>query len=237
MNPRTRKFHTELYGHYARIGKALASPVRVEILDVLAQGPRTVEVLAREAGGTIANVSRHLQVLLSARMVTGTRQGLFVRYGLAGEEVAEFLAGFRELARLRLAEVDLVAKAFFGTATAGHIEEVDREELLRRVNAGEVTVIDVRPGEEYEAGHLPGALSIPLEVLSERLGALPLDCEIVAYCRGPHCVLAVEAVEWLRQQGYRARRLDLGVHDWQKRGFALELGVTANPANGEERAG
>jgi rhodanese-related sulfurtransferase/DNA-binding transcriptional ArsR family regulator len=237
MNSRVRQFHTQLYGHYARIGKALASPVRVEILDVLAQGPRTVEVLAREVGGTVANVSRNLQVLLSARMVTGTREGLFVRYGLAGDEVAEFLARFRELARLRLAEVDQVARTFFGTANAEDIEEVDRAELLRRVDAGEVTVVDVRPGEEYEAGHLPGAVSIPLEALRERLESFPKDREIVAYCRGPHCVLAVEAVEWLRQQGYRARRLDLGVHDWQKRGFALEFGANDGRATGKERAG
>ena len=224
MNPRIRQFHTELYGQYARIGKALASPVRVEILDVLAQGSRTVDVLAREVGGTVANVSRHLQILQSARLVTGTREGVFVRYGLAGDEVAGFLAGFRELARLRLAEVDQVARTFFGAAKAEDIEEVDEGELLRRVAAGEVTVFDVRPFEEFEAGHLPGALSMPVEALRERMSSFPLDREIVAYCRGPHCVLAVEAVEWLRQRGFRARRLELGVHDWKNRGFALEVG-------------
>ena len=224
MNSHIRKFHTELYGHYARIGKALASPLRVEILDVLAQGPRTVEVLSREVGGTVANVSRHLQILLSARLVTGSREGLFVRYGLAGEEVAEFLPRFRELARLRLAEIDQVARTFLGAANAEDVEPVDSGELLRRVNAGEVTVFDVRPFEEYEAGHLPGAISMPLDELREHLLKLPKDQEIVAYCRGPHCVLAVEAVEWLRKNGYRARRLELGVRDWQERGFAIETG-------------
>jgi rhodanese-related sulfurtransferase len=224
MNSHIRKFHTELYGHYARIGKALASPVRVEILDVLAQGARTVEVLSREVGGTVANVSRHLQILLSARLVTGSREGLFVRYGLAGEEVAEFLPRFRELARLRLAEIDQVARTFLGAANTEDVEPVDGGELLRRVNAGEVTVFDVRPFEEYEAGHLPGAISMPLDNLREHLHKLPRDQEIVAYCRGPHCVLAVEAVEWLRKNGYRARRLELGVRNWQERGFAIETG-------------
>lgn len=224
MNPRIRKFHTELYGYYARIGKALASPVRLEILDVLAQGPRTVEVLSREVGGTVANVSRHLQALLSARLVTGSREGLFVRYELASEEVAEFLSRFRELARLRLAEIDQVARAFLGAANAEDVEQVDGGELLRRVESGEVIVFDVRPFEEYEAGHLPGAISMPLDELRERLLKLPKDREIVAYCRGPHCVLAVEAVEWLRKKGFRAQRLELGVRDWQERGFAVETG-------------
>jgi rhodanese-related sulfurtransferase/DNA-binding transcriptional ArsR family regulator len=225
MNPQIRKFHTELYGHYARIGKALASPVRVEILDVLAQGPRTVEVLSREVGGTIANVSRHLQILLSARLVAGTREGLFVRYGLASDEVAEFLPRFRELARRRLAEIDQVARTFLGAANAEEVEQVDGIELLRRVQSGEVTVFDVRPFEEYEAGHLAGAVSMPLDELRSHLLTLPKDREIVAYCRGPHCVLAVEAVEWLRNNGYRARRLELGVRDWQERGFSIETGT------------
>jgi rhodanese-related sulfurtransferase/DNA-binding transcriptional ArsR family regulator len=225
MNPRIRKFHTELYGRYARIGKALASPVRVEILDVLAQGPRTVEVLSREIGGTVANVSWHLQILLSARLVTGSRRGLFVRYGLAGEEVADFLPQFRELARLRLAEIDQVARIFLGAANAEGVEPVDGGELLRRVHAGEVTVFDFRPFEEYEAGHLPGAISMPLDELRERMLKLPKDQEIVAYCRGPHCVLAVEAVEWLRKNGYRDERLELGVRDWEQRGFVIETGT------------
>jgi rhodanese-related sulfurtransferase/DNA-binding transcriptional ArsR family regulator len=237
MNPRIRQFHTELCGHYARIGKALASPVRVEILDVLTQGPRTVEVLAREDGGSVANVSRHLQVLLSARLVTGSRQGLFVRYGLAGGEVAEFLARFRELARLRLAEIDQVARTFLGATGADEVEQVDGGELLRRVHAGEVTVFDVRPFEEYQAGHLPGAVSMPLEALRERLASLPKDRDIVAYCRGLHCVLAVEAVEWLRKNGFHARRLELSVLDWQKRGFAVETGSNKITAGRKERAG
>jgi rhodanese-related sulfurtransferase len=209
----------------------------VEILDVLTQGPRTVEVLSREVGGTLANVSRHLQVLLSARLVTGSREGLFVRYELAGEEVAEFLARFRELARVRLAEIDQVARTFLGAAGVDDVEQVDGGELLRRVQAGEVTVFDVRPFEEYEAGHLPGAVSMPLEALRERLASLPKDREIVAYCRGPHCVLAVEAVEWLRKRGFHARRLELSVQDWQKRGLAVETGSNKIDAGRKEQAG
>ena len=214
------QFKDEIFRQFARIGKALASPKRVELLDVLSQGPRTVEVLARESDCSVANTSRHLQVLRGARLVEGDRSGLFVTYRVSDERVSDFLRQFRLLAEARLAEVDATTQAFLGERIG--FKPVGRKELLRQVRAGEVTVLDVRPREEYAAGHLPGAISVPLDDLRKRLRGIPKDREIVAYCRGPHCVLSVEAVELLRKRGYRAQRLDLGVHDWRGLGFDIE---------------
>ena len=228
MKSTGRRFKSAIFEQFARIGKAVASPVRLELLDLLSQGPRHVEALAEQAGLPIANASQHLQVLRAARLVEAEKAGLFVTYRLADPAVADFGRQLRLLAESRLAEVEQATREFL--ESRGNLERVDREELLRRVRSGEVTVLDVRPVEEYEAGHLPQALSLPLADLEKRLAELPKDREIVAYCRGPYCVLAVEAVRQLRAHGFRVVRLDWGVVDWQARGFRVEAGSVSDPA-------
>ena len=187
-----REFRSVIFEHLARVGKALSSPKRLELLDVLAQGPRTVEVLADETSLTVANTSRHLRALHAARLVDSEKRGLFVTYRIANEEVTAFLCAMRTLAENRLADIERVTREFL-TARTG-MEKVDREALLRRVRGGQVTILDVRPQEEFKAGHIPGAVSIPLAKLKSHLKNLPRSREIVAYCRGPYCVLAVKAV-------------------------------------------
>jgi len=215
-----RRFKDSVYGHIARLGKAVAAPKRLELLDLLCQSPRTVEVLAGQAGVSIANASRHLQILRAAGLVEAEKKGLYVEYRLADEEVGRFYLSLRGLAESRLAEISKVASAFFEQSKAP--ESVDGDELLRRVRSGEVTVLDVRPVEEYRAGHLPGALSVPVADLRARLEELPKGREVVAYCRGPHCVMAVEAVALLRNKGFKAQRLEQGVLDWRARGWHIE---------------
>jgi rhodanese-related sulfurtransferase len=220
-----REFKDEIFEQFARIGKAVSSAKRIELLDLLAQGSRHVEALAAESGISVANTSRHLQVLRAARFVETEKSGVFVTYRLADQSVADFVRQLRILAEDRLAEVERATRSF----VEGRIgfETVNREELLRRVREGEVTVLDVRPVEEFQAGHLPSAISVPLEELYERMKTLPKDREIVAYCRGPYCVMAVEAVARLRKEGFRAVRLDLGVLDWQAQGFRIETTAMA----------
>jgi len=217
MKLSSRSYKSAIYEQLARIGKAVASPRRLELLDLLAQGPRTVEVLAEEAGLGMANASQHLRALRAAELVTAHKSGLFVTYQLASGEVADFFRAIRLLAASRLAEIERLTQDFLEAKEA--LAPVDREALLDRVRLGEVTVLDVRPSEEYAAGHIPGALSVPLADLELRLAALPRDKEVVAYCRGPYCVLAVEAVRRLREHGFRAARLEDGVPDWRARGF------------------
>jgi len=212
-----RNYKDSIYDQLARIGKAVASPRRLELLDLLAQGPRTVEVLAGEAGLGVANTSQHLGGLRAAGLVTADRQGLFVTYRLASNDVAGFFRAMRLLAESRLPEIERLTRDFLHAR--GVLEPVDREALLGRVRREEVTVLDVRPSAEYVAGHIPGALSVPLVDLEQRLAELPRDQEIVAYCRGPFCVLAVEAVRLLRERGFRAVRLEDGIPDWRARGF------------------
>ncbi len=214
-----RRFKDAMYEQLARLGKATSAPKRLELLDLLCQGPRTVEALADQAALSVANASRHLQVLRAARLVEAEKKGLYVEYRLADDEVARFFVALRGLAEARLAEVTQVTRAFF--EARGELEGVAGDELLRRVKAGDVTVLDVRPVEEYRAGHLPGALSIPVGELKARLDELPRRRDVVAYCRGPYCVMAVEAVELLRAQGYRAHRLEQGVADWRARGWRV----------------
>ncbi len=214
-----RRFKDAIYEQFARLGKAISAPKRLELLDLLSQGPRTVEALAEQASISVANASQHLRVLRAARLVEAEKKGLHVEYRLAGEEVARFFLELRGLAETRLAEVDLVARAYV-ERSAG-LEAIDGEELLRRVRAGEVTVLDVRPPEEYAAGHIPGALSFPLNELKHRLHELPKRREVVAYCRGPYCVMAIEAVELLRKKGFKAHRMEQGVVDWRARGFRV----------------
>ena len=217
-----RQYKDAVYEQLARIGKAVAAPNRLELLELLAQGPRTVEALAAETAITVANASQHLQVLRRARLVEAEKQGIYVEYRLAGDQVASFLLALRTLAHARLAELEQATRAFLDDHDAP--EEVDRDVLIRRVRRGEVTVLDVRPPEEYRAGHIPGALSIPLPELARRVGELPQRREIVAYCRGPYCVMALDAVALLRKKGYRARRLEDGVGDWRARGWRVETG-------------
>lgn len=185
-----------------------------------------MEALAEVANISIANASKHLQVLRAARLVEVEKSGVFVIYRLADRSVSEFVRQLRVVAETRLAEIEQTTRNFI----EGRIgfEEVDREDLLRRVRKGEVTVLDVRPVEEFGAGHLPMALSVPLSELEARMKDLPKNRDIVAYCRGPYCVLAVEAVARLRKRGFRAVRLDLGVVDWQAKGFSVETEAAAN---------
>ena len=214
-----RQFKDDVYEQIARISKATAAPKRLELLDLLSQGPRTVEVLADLAGITVGNASQHLKILRAARLVDAQKQGLYVEYRLAHEEVADFFVGLRTLAQSRLAEVERMAREYFERRNG--LEAVERGELVRRVRSGEVTVLDVRPVEEYLAGHIPGARSIPLTELAARLQEVPKDREVVAYCRGPYCVMAVEAVDLLRRKGFTAHRMEQGVADWRARGWRI----------------
>jgi rhodanese-related sulfurtransferase len=217
-----RGFKNAVYSQLALVGKAVSSPRRLELLDLLAQAPRTVEALAKETGQSLANASQHLKILRAARLVESEKKGLFVTYRLAQPEVADFCRSLRLLAEARLAEIDRVVR--FYMKDPGRMEAVDREELVQRVARGEVTVLDVRPAEEYAAAHISRALSIPLRELESRLQELPRDREIVAYCRGRYCLFAFEAVERLQALGYRATRLEDGVFDWRARGLPVEVG-------------
>jgi rhodanese-related sulfurtransferase len=192
----------------------------LELLDLLCQGPRTVERLAEQVGMSVANASQHLQILRAARLIEAEKLGLHVEYRLADDDVCQFFHGLRRVAESRLAEIERVTREYL--ERRGALEAVDRDELLRRVRKGQVTLLDVRPSEEYHAGHIPGALSVPLAELKKRMTKLPKDREIVAYCRGPYCVMAVDAVELLRKEGFRAQRLEQGVIEWRARGWRVE---------------
>jgi rhodanese-related sulfurtransferase/DNA-binding MarR family transcriptional regulator len=207
-----RDFKDRLYAEFARIGKSLASPHRLEILEVLAQGERTVESVATETGLSIANASRHLQQLRQAQLVLTRREGLFVHYRLTGPEVVSLMLALRHAAEQHLAEVDRVVRDFLGERD--DFEPVTPDELSRRMTNGEVVVLDVRPEQEYAAGHIAGARSIPVADISERLAELPREKEYVAYCRGPYCVYADEAVAVLRANGLQAQRLTEGYPEW-----------------------
>lgn len=209
-----------LLAELARIGKALASAPRLELLELLAQCEQPVEALAREAGLSLANTSHHLQVLRRARLVEGRKQGLFVRYSLVGPEVFSLTHAIRRLGESHLAEVERLVRTFF--TSRDELEPLGRESLLERVREGSVVVLDVRPVEEYRAGHIPGAVSVPVSDLGRRIAELPADREVVAYCRGPYCVMAFEAVELLRAHGRRARRLMEGFPEWRAAGLPVE---------------
>jgi len=211
-----------LYEQLARLGKAVASPPRLELLDLLCQGPRTVEVLAREASLTVANCSQHLRVLHGARLVEAEKAGLFVTYRLADLAVCEFFQTLRALGETRLAEVESIVRQFKDTPDS--LEPVEKKTLLGRIRRGEVILLDVRPVEEYQAAHIPGALSVPLKDLKSRISNLRRSQQIVAYCRGPYCVLAVEAVKLLRAKGFQAQRLEDGVPEWRAAGLPVAVG-------------
>lgn len=216
-----RSFKDQLYEQFARIGKALASPHRLELLDVLAQGERTVEALAQETGMPIANASQHLQVLRAARLVETRRAGVSIYYRLASEDIVSLWLSLRSVGEKHLTDIDYVVKTFLQDRT--HMQPVSASDLLEQLRADQVILLDVRPAEEYEAGHLPQALSIPIADLEARLQELPSDRQIVAYCRGPYCVFADEAVTLLRAHGYPAHRLEEGVPDWRQLGLPVEV--------------
>lgn len=220
MPPAARRFKTAIYEQFARVAKALASPHRVELVELLSQGPRTVEVLARMSDMTLANTSSHLQVLRAAGLLESSKDGLFVTYRLADPSVAHLLLSVRAVAEARLAEVAKVTRDFL--AENAQLEPVDEEGLRGRVRRGEVTLLDVRPAEEFAAGHIPGALSVPLPELMRQLSSLSKRREVVAYCRGPYCVLAIEAVKQLRARGFKAVRLEAGVLDWAALGLRVD---------------
>ena len=212
-----------IYAQIARIGQASASPNRLELLDLLSQGDRTVDALARQTGLSIATTSHHLQVLRRARLVEAEKAGVYVTYRLADPHVGEFFLHLWRLAETRLAEVQLVTRQYL--EERGALEPVGDDELVRRVRAGEVTLIDVRPSEEYVAAHIPGAISLPLADLGKQLSTLPKRREVVAYCRGPYCVMALDAVDLLRRKGFRAHRMEHGVSEWRARGWRVAAGV------------
>ena len=220
---RPASLKTAIYEQIARIGQATASPIRLEPLDLLAQGARTVEALARQTGQSVATTSHHLQVLRRARLVDARKAGLYVTYRLADSRVGEFFLDLRRLAESRLAEVQHITRQYL--EERGALEPVSNVELVRRVRAGEVTLIDVRPREEYVAAHIPGAVSVPLAELGKRLGTLQKRCDIVAYCRGPYCVMALDAVDLLRRKGFRAHRLEHGVPEWRAQGWRVDTGA------------
>jgi rhodanese-related sulfurtransferase len=215
-----RATKTALFDEFARVGKALASGRRIELLDVLANGERTVDALAGEVGLSVANASQHLQVLRQAGLVTGRRQGTWIFYRLAAPDVFQLWLALRTLAAGRVAEVERLAAAYLGARD--ELEPVTRQELARRLaDGGDLVVLDVRPAAEHAAGHLPGAVSIPVDELQRRLAELPADREIVAYCRGPYCAFAHDAVALLREEGFSARRLEDGLPEWQAAGLAV----------------
>jgi len=225
---RGREFKDALFAQFAQIGGAFASPKRIEIIDLLAQGERSVDAIAQQTGLAVANTSRHLQVLKAAHLVVTRREGLQVFYRLADPLVLQGYRALQALAEARLAEVGRLVNDYFG-GTDG-LEPVEREELLKRARGHDVLVLDVRPAEEYAAGHIKGAVSVPLVDLEQRLSKLPRGRRVVAYCRGPYCVLAAEAVRLLRKRGVDAARLKDGFPEWRDAGLPVEKQQSHTPA-------
>lgn len=224
MNAKTkREFKDALFEEFARIGKAVASGRRLEILDLLAQGERSVEELAEETSQFTANTSQHLQVLRQAQLVEARREGTFIRYRLADEKVTRLWIALREVAEGRLAEVGRLVDTYLEDRTA--LQGIDCGELKRRIKEGSTVVLDVRPATEYESGHIAGARSIPIDELSDRLKELPKSKTIVAYCRGPYCVFADEAMSLLAKKGFKALRLEGGFPDWKLAGGTIAHGA------------
>jgi rhodanese-related sulfurtransferase len=213
---------SRIYRELSKIGRALGSPNRLELIEILAQGERSVEALSRACGLSVANTSHHLHVLREARLADARRDGLFVHYRLSGPEVFALASMLRRVGEGNLAEVDRIVRSYFGPRD--DLEPVRREELLERVKRGTVIVLDVRPAEEYRAGHVPGAKCVPLDRLEQRLAEFSEESEIVAYCRGPYCVMSYDAVAALRARGRRARRLVDGFPEWRAEGLPVEVG-------------
>jgi rhodanese-related sulfurtransferase len=221
-----RQFKDQLYEQFARIGKALSNPHRLELVELLSQGERTVEDLAAEANLPIANASQHLQVLRAAQLVDVRREGLYAYYRLSDERVFRAWQVLRELGEQQLAEVGRLVESFLQDRSP--LQSINAAELIERIEAGDVLVLDVRPEPEYRSGHIPQARSIPVDELETRLGELSRKKEIIAYCRGPYCVFADEAVALLQRHGYRARRLVEGLPDWQALYLPVESTMEKN---------
>jgi rhodanese-related sulfurtransferase/DNA-binding transcriptional ArsR family regulator len=217
-----RAFKNQLYEQFARIGKALSNGHRLELLEVLAQGEHSVEMLAQETGMSVANASQHLQVLRAAQLVDVRREGVYIYYRLADEQVFTLWQTMRQVGEARIAEIDRIVDTYLHDRN--QLQPIGAAELLQRLAEDNIILLDVRPVEEYAAGHLPNARSIPVTELEARLSELPQDREIVAYCRGPYCVFADEAVTLLRTNGYSARRLEQGLPDWRALGLPVESG-------------
>jgi ArsR family transcriptional regulator len=211
-----------LYAQFAAIAKAMAHAHRLELLELIAQGERSVESLAEHSGLSVANTSQHLQNLRRAGLVTARREGKFVLYRLADEAVLTMVAAMQKVAERNVGEVERILRSYFHNRD--HLEPVSRGELVRRMKRGLVTVLDVRPEDEFALGHLPGAHNIPLSQLKRRLSTLDRNTEIIAYCRGPYCVLSFEAVARLRKLGFKARRLEDGLPEWRAAGLPIETG-------------
>ena len=209
-----------LFDQFARIGKALGSAKRLEMLEFLAQAERSVEVLARMTGLSVANTSQHLQQLRQAGLVDARKEGLYVHYRLAGDGIVRLLAALRAVGQERLAEVDRLVKLYLDSKDS--LEPVPAKELLQRARKGLVTVLDVRPAEEFAAGHIRGAINVPVTDLRKRLDEIPRGQEVVAYCRGPYCLMAFEAVAELRRRGRKARRLEDGYPEWRSAGLPVD---------------
>ena len=210
----------EVFAGLARVGTALSSPTRIEYLELLAQAERSVEQLATLTGTTVANTSQHLQKLRQAGLIVGRKEGLHVFYRLAGDEVVGLLSAIGRVGEAYVAEVERIVRLYF--AHKDELEPVPAKELLQRARKGLVTVLDVRPPEEYAAGHLPGALNIPIHELQRRIREVPKRREIVAYCRGPYCLMSYDAVALLRKKGLKARRLEAGLPEWRRGGLPVE---------------
>jgi rhodanese-related sulfurtransferase len=224
----SRAFKEGLYGLYARIGKGLSNPHRLEMLELLAQGERTVESLADEIGLSTANTSQHLQALKQASLVQARRQGLFIHYSLADPAVFELSRAIRVVAERRLGDLERLVRQEFGDRPDA--EAVSFEDLMARLRRGDIVVLDTRPANEYAAGHIAGAISVPVDELKRRLRRLPKHKEYVAYCRGPYCVYADRAVELLQKSGRRARRLRGGLPEWRAAGLPVRTALQAEEA-------
>lgn len=216
----TANFKQDVYAQLARVGKALSSGNRLELLEFVAQGPRSVEELATMTRLSVANASKHLQELRRAGLVRARKEGLRVFYEVAGADVVDLIAALGRVAEMRLAEMEQILRTYI--VARDDLEPVPAAELMKRVKLGLVTVLDVRPPEEFAAGHLPGAVNVPADGLTRRLKKLPKTREVIAYCRGPYCLLSVDAVALLRKKGYRARRLADGFPEWKAAGLPVE---------------
>jgi rhodanese-related sulfurtransferase len=210
----------EVFANLARVGTALSSPTRIEFLELLAQAERSVEQLATLTGTSVANTSQHLQKLRQAGLIVGRKEGLYVFYRLAGDEVVEMLSAMSRVGEAYVAEIERIVRLYFASKDA--LEAVPAKEVLERARKGLVTVLDVRPPEEFAAGHVPGAVNIPIHELEKRIKELPKRREVVAYCRGPYCLMSYDAVSVLRKKGLKARRLQAGMPEWRAAGMPVE---------------
>lgn len=217
---KSNTFKNDLFNQFARVGKALSNANRLELLEFLAQGPRSVDSLAKIAKLSVANTSQHLQQLRQAGLVESRKDGLKVYYSISGDDVINLLDSLRDVAERHLSDVDKLVNTYL--TAKDNLEPIPASELLEKAKQDLITVLDVRPKEEFEAGHVQGAINIPIEELEQHLEQLNPSQEIVAYCRGPHCILAFDAVAQLREKGFQARRLENGYPEWKVAGLPIE---------------